>query len=126
VKLQQAIAQPTKSPSLPQDPHPAAASAFAAIISGERKYTEIKVPCLAIFAVPHDLSAVFPGDATRHAAVVAADIERSTRLSNAFEAGVPSARVVRLHNASHYVYRSNEAEVLRAVNEFLGQLPQLR
>jgi hypothetical protein len=74
VKLQQAIAQPTTNPSLPQAPHPATASAFAAIISGVRKYNEIKVPCLAIFAVPHDLSAVFPGDATRHAAVVAADI----------------------------------------------------
>jgi hypothetical protein len=55
---------------------------------------------------------------------IAADIERSTRLSNAFEAGVPSAKVVRLHNASHYVFRSNEAEVLRAMNDFLGKLPQ--
>jgi non-heme chloroperoxidase len=82
------------------------------------------VPCLAIFAVPHDLGAVFPGDAAHHAAAVAADIERSARLSNAFEAGVPSAKVVRLHNASHYVFRSNEAEVLRAMNDFLGKLPQ--
>jgi pimeloyl-ACP methyl ester carboxylesterase len=126
VKLQQAVSPSTTNPSLPQDPHPATASAFAAIVSSERKYTEIKVPCLAIFAVPHDLSAVFPGDATRHAAVVAADLERGTRLSNAFEAGVPSAKVVRLHNANHYVFRSNEAEVLRAMNEFLGKLPQPR
>jgi non-heme chloroperoxidase len=126
VKLQQAVSPSTTNPSLPQDPHPATASAFAAIVSSERKYTEIKVPCLAIFAVPHDLSAVFPGDATRHAAVVAADLERGTRLSNAFEAGVPSAKVVRLHNANHYVFRSNEAEVLRAINEFLGKLPQPR
>ncbi|HEX4167663.1 MAG TPA: hypothetical protein VHZ55_19530, partial [Bryobacteraceae bacterium] len=92
--------------------------------SGERKYTEIKVPCLAIFALPHDLRAVFPGDAARHAAAVAADLERSTRVSNAFEAGVPSAKVVRLRTASHYVFRSNEAEVLRAMNDFLGKLPQ--
>jgi pimeloyl-ACP methyl ester carboxylesterase len=126
VKLQQAVSPSTTNPSLPQDPHPATASAFAAIVSSERKYTEIKVPCLAIFAVPHDLSAVSPGDATRHAAVVAADLERGTRLSNAFEAGVPSAKVVRLHNANHYVFRSNQAEVLRAMNEFLGKLPQPR
>jgi non-heme chloroperoxidase len=124
LKLQQAVAPPTASPSLPQDQHPTTASVFAAIISGEHKYTEIKVPCLAFFAVPHDLSAVFPSDAARHAAVVAADLERQTRLANAFEAGVPSAKVVRVPNASHYVFRSNEAEVLRAMNDFLGKLPQ--
>ena len=125
VKAQQAVSPPpTENPSLPEDPHPTTASAFAAIVSGEHKYTEIKVPCLAIFAVPHDLSAVFPGDAARHAAVVAADLERQTRLANAFEAGVPSAKVIRLPNASHYVFRSNEAEVLRAMNDFLGKLPQ--
>ena len=124
VKLQQAVSPSTENPSLPEDPHPTTASAFAAVVSGEHKYTQIKVPCLAIFAVPHDLSAVFPGDAVRHAAVLAADIERQTRLANAFEAGVPSAKVIRLPNASHYVFRSNEAEVLRAMNDFLGKLPQ--
>jgi non-heme chloroperoxidase len=124
LKLQQAVAPPTASPSLPQDQHPTTASVFAAIVSGEHKYTEIKVPCLAFFAVPHDLSAVFPSDAARHAAVVAADLERQTRLANAFEAGVPSAKVVRLRNANHYVFRSNEAEVLRAMNDFLSKLAQ--
>ena len=92
VKLQQAVAPPTPDPSLPQDPHPTTASAFAAIVSGEHKYTEIKVPCLAFFAVPHDMSRVFPGDAALHAAVAAADLERQTRLANAFEAGVPQPR----------------------------------
>jgi non-heme chloroperoxidase len=40
------------------------------------------------------------------------------------EAGVPSAKVVRLPNADHYIFRSNEAEVLRAMKDFLGKLPQ--
>jgi non-heme chloroperoxidase len=124
LKLQQAVSPPTANPSLPQDPHPTTASAFAAIFSGERKYTEIKVPCLAIFAVPHDLRAVFPGDPARHAAIVTADLERQTRMANAFEAGVPSAKVIRLPNANHYIFRSNEVEVLRAMNDFLGKLPQ--
>ena len=74
--------------------------------------------------MPHDLSRVFPGDAARHAAVAAADRVRQTRLANAFEAGVPSAKVIRLPNADHYIFRSNEAEVLRAMNDFLGKLPQ--
>jgi non-heme chloroperoxidase len=124
VKLQQAVAPPTPDPSLPPDAHPTTASAFAAIVSGEHKYTEIRVPSLAFFAVPHDLSRVFPGDPARHAAVAAADLERQTRLANAFEAGVPSAKVIRLPNADHYIFRSNEAEVLRAMNDFLGKLPQ--
>jgi pimeloyl-ACP methyl ester carboxylesterase len=124
VKLQRAVSPPTAHPSLPQDPHPNTASAVAAIMSGEQKYTEIKVPCLAFFAVPHDLSRAFQGDAARHAAVVAADLERQTRLANAFEAGVPSAKVIRLLNANHYIFRSNEAEVLRAMNDFLDRLPK--
>ena len=124
LKLQQAISPPTSNPSQGPSPQPTSASAFSAIFSGERKYTEIKVPCLAIFAVPHDPNAIFPSDAPHHAAAVAADLERSTNLSNAFETGVPSAHVVRLHNATHYVFNSNEAEVLRTMNDFLNKLPQ--
>lgn len=126
VKLQQAVSPPTENPSLPEDPHPTTSSPFAAIVSGEHKYTQIKVPCVAFFAVPHDLSRVFPGDAARHAAVLAADLERQTRLANAFEAGVPSAKVIRLPNADHYIFRSNEAEVFRAMNDFLDKLTQPR
>jgi hypothetical protein len=33
--------------------------------------------------------------------------------AKAFERGVPSARVVRLTHANHYVFKSNEAGVLR-------------
>jgi non-heme chloroperoxidase len=124
VKLQQAVALPSPAPSLPPRPHPTTASAVAAIVSGEHKYTEIKVPSLAFFAVPHDLSRVFPEDPARHAAIASADLERQTRLANAFEAGVPSAKVIRVPNADHYIFRSNEAEVLHAMNEFLGKLPQ--
>ena len=39
-------------------------------------------------------------------------------------AGVPSAKVIRLPNADHYVFNFNEAEVLRAMNDFLDKLPQ--
>ena len=124
VKLQKAVASPTPDPPRPPVAHPTTASAFAAIVSGERKYTEIKVPCLAFFAVPHDMSRVFPENAALHAAITAADLERQTRLANAFEAGVPSAKVIRLPNADHYIFRSNESEVLRAMTDFLGKLPQ--
>lgn len=44
------------------------------------------------------------------------------RQSEAFEKGVPTARVVRLPNADHYIFRSNEADVMREMNAFLAGL----
>ena len=75
-----------------------------AIQFGEEKYTNLRVPILAIFAIPRD-----------------ADAHTLNQVA-AFEAGVPSARVVRLENASHYVFQSNEADVLREMNAFLEKL----
>src|ERR1700733_623234 len=121
LKRMQAVPPPTtKFP-----PPPSTSPAFA-IFNGLHKYTEIKAPCLAIFAVPHDPNSndILPTDPAHHAAAVAADLERTTNLSNAFAAGVPSAQVIRLPNANHYVFNSNEAEVLRAMNDFLDKLPQ--
>jgi pimeloyl-ACP methyl ester carboxylesterase len=42
--------------------------------------------------------------------------------ATAFERGVPGARVVRLTNATHFVFISNEADVLREMNAFIGRL----
>jgi non-heme chloroperoxidase len=39
------------------------------------------------------------------------------------ESGLPSARVVRLANTDHAVFRSNEADVLREMNQFMDGLP---
>ena len=96
------------------------------MVSGERKYTQIRARCLAVVAAPHDPNsgAIFSTDPAHHAAAVAADVKRTADLSNAFAAGVPSATVVRLHNASHYVWESNGTEVFRAMNDFIDTLPQ--
>jgi pimeloyl-ACP methyl ester carboxylesterase len=119
LKRLQAVPPPTTN-----SPQPPPASAFFAVFNGEQKYSEIKAPCLAIFAVPHDSNAILPTDPAHRAAAVAFELERSTNMANAFAAGVPSAQVVRLPNANHYVFNSNEAEVLRAMNGFLDKLPQ--
>jgi pimeloyl-ACP methyl ester carboxylesterase len=119
LKRLQAVPPPTTN-----SPQPPPASAFFTVFNGEQKYTEIKAPCLAIFAVPHDSNAILPTDSTHRAAAVAFELERSTNMANAFAAGVPSAQVVRLPNANHYVFNSNEAEVLHAMNGFLDKLPQ--
>jgi len=43
--------------------------------------------------------------------------------AKAFESGLPSAKVVRIPHADHYVFRSNEADVLREMNAFISGLP---
>jgi len=46
----------------------------------------------------------------------------SSEQIKAFAAGLPSAHVVRLRNADHFIFRSNEAQVFREMNEFLEKL----
>jgi non-heme chloroperoxidase len=57
--------------------------------------------------------------ARAYIAAMTALIERQTK---SIEDGVPSARVVRLPGAHHYLFLSNEAEVLREMRAFLGRL----
>ena len=40
-----------------------------------------------------------------------------------FRAGVKDSRVVEIAGASHYIFRSNEADVLREIRAFLKALP---
>jgi alpha-beta hydrolase superfamily lysophospholipase len=50
-------------------------------------------------------------------------VDYTATYSNAFEAGVPSAHVVRIPNADHYIFQSNEAQVLKEMDAFLAKLP---
>lgn len=95
-----------------------------AIRLGQRKYTEIKVPVLAIFANPHKPGPMPEYDAAGRAAVAKRMLDDATTHIKAFEAGVPAAHVVVIPNADHFVYLSNEADVLREVDAFLATLPQ--
>jgi non-heme chloroperoxidase len=90
---------------------------------GEQKYTRISVPILAIVVCPHKFNGAISNDSKDKAAMVADDLSRCTAQADAFAAGVPSAHVVRLPNTDHYVFRSNEAEVIREMNTFLEKLP---
>jgi non-heme chloroperoxidase len=111
------IASTPDQPSFPPPPR------GLAIKFGERKYTEIHGPVLAIFACPHNFDRGFQNDPSAKTAMVTADSTHCTAQRNAFQAGVPSARVVNLPNADHYVFNSNEADVLREMNDFLTKLP---
>jgi pimeloyl-ACP methyl ester carboxylesterase len=84
-----------------------------AVMGGEQRYTDVHVPVLAIFAIPHDLGSAFQNDPAARAAAEANDLARTGAQADAFEKGISSARVVRLPHANHYLFLSNEADVLR-------------
>ena len=90
-----------------------------AILGGARKYTVIKSPVLAFYALPHAMPENAPPGAK---AFLQAQDAMTAMHANAFEAGVAGSHVVRLANADHYVYRSNEADVTREMNAFMDQL----
>jgi non-heme chloroperoxidase len=98
-------------------------SAAAAIQAGLQKFTDIRAPALAIYAVPHDLGpAAFRGNEPAKAAFEARDATGTEAQAKVFESGVPSARVVRLPRANHFVFLSHEADVLREMQSFLASL----
>jgi non-heme chloroperoxidase len=105
----------TPAPSMPPD-----AAIDDAILSGGEQFSHVSAPVLAIFAVPH-ASRPRPGvDSAALAREVASDSVTTTQQVNAFAAAMPSARVVRLPHADHFVFLSNEADVLREMNAFLA------
>ena len=87
-----------------------------AVFNGMQPYTEIKCPVLAIFAVPHARSEKPDPEAdAKDLAVVEPQIK-------AFEAGIPQAKIVRITHANHYIFMSNEADVIREISTFIGSL----
>jgi non-heme chloroperoxidase len=70
---------------------------------GWQKYTDIKVPFLAIYA---------------QKSVVA-----NEKILEAIKRNIPSAKLIILPNAEHGIYISNEAEVLNEMKAFPGNLP---
>jgi pimeloyl-ACP methyl ester carboxylesterase len=90
-----------------------------AVFSGEAKYTAIKAPILAIFAVPETVSPEAPTNI--RAITKMQDVERAAE-ARRFQAGNPAAHVVLIGNSRHDVFNSNTAQVVREMNAFLGRL----
>src|SRR6266576_1036772 len=110
-------------PPPPQPPPSSKFSPTQAILQGVQKYTKIPVPVLAIQAFPRRLGPEEMGDdpASRDAAK-ARMLKLVGGQIKAFRSGVPSARVITLPDADHYIYRSNEADVVREINLFVSSL----
>jgi pimeloyl-ACP methyl ester carboxylesterase len=94
----------------------------AQMIAGEQKYTEIPVPILAIFAVPHTPPPAIRENLAAVAAFEARDEAAAGAQAKRFQAVLPSARVVRLRHADHYLFLSNEADVWSEMTAFLSSL----
>ncbi len=94
-----------------------------AILSGEaRPFTgPINVPILAIFADPHDMRFHVPP--SQVASAQAQDKKETDAVANGFAKVLPNAKVVRIPNANHYIYISNQDEIVRDINAFIASLP---
>jgi non-heme chloroperoxidase len=94
-----------------------------AVVAGIQRYTNIPVPILAVFADPQNWGPQLEQSADPAVKAFIAKADASgEKQAKAFEEGVPSARVVRLAHANHYVFISNEADVLREIRAFLNTL----
>lgn len=92
------------------------ADATKLIIAGGRKFADIRVPTLAIFASPHDIGAI-------DAAFDKFDEAVTERQAKAVERGIAGSRVLRWPHASHYLFLTRKGDVLNEVTAFLRALP---
>lgn len=110
----EATASMPATASPPQKPEDLAGNR---VFDNTRKYGPVKVPALAIVAEPRQCGRNC--DKPFMQKILAADTARFAY----FEKQSPNARLVRIPYASHYIYRSNAADVLREMNAFMDALP---
>jgi non-heme chloroperoxidase len=99
------------------------------LMMGMKKYTDIPLPALIIFANPHSLGTwvdenTDPSVRTAAKAYSAALAALTERQEKAVENGLPTAHVITLPGANHYVFLSNEVDVLREMRAFLAGLDE--
>jgi pimeloyl-ACP methyl ester carboxylesterase len=86
------------------------------ISANQHPYGAPSVPVLALLAMPRRCA---PNcDKPFMQRIMAADAARA----DLFEKTAPQARVLRIAGASHYIYRSSEADVIREMNRFMEEL----
>ncbi len=106
------------------------ASVHNAIGEGSKKrdYSKIRVPVVAFFAIPgsvDDPKNRTPKGAQERAAAEAfnaATVAYIKKYEWSLLAAQPNARVIELSGAHHYIFLSNEAEVLREIHAFVAGL----
>ena len=108
-RLQQALEERGKLQSTLKDPPPLPTPPLFmdAVLNESIPFGPVSGPILAIYAMP---SATNPARKT------------TEDQAAAFATAMPQARVVRLEKAQHYVFKSNEAEVLQEINAYISSL----
>jgi non-heme chloroperoxidase len=106
---------------------PPGTALFMPLMTGTKKYTAIPVPALVIFANPHSQGTwvdenTDPSVQTAAKAYSTALEALTERQEKSVKNGVPTAHVITLPGANHYVFLSKEAEVLREIGAFLVSL----
>lgn len=94
-------------------------------------YARIRVAALALYPAPGTWSEMMPGapmltSPQQQAAaerVVALAARTRKYMADTFRSGVKNSRVIEIPGASHYIFRTNEAEVLREIRTFIKTLP---
>jgi pimeloyl-ACP methyl ester carboxylesterase len=93
-------------------------------------YSAVKIPALAIYAFDDPNKPLPPWyDATDKE--LRATLAERARITDAmkresielFRRGVEKGQVLEMRNASHYIFQSNQQEVLEAIEKFVGSLP---
>jgi pimeloyl-ACP methyl ester carboxylesterase len=102
-------------------------SVFDAIFAGRKKrdYSKIRVPVLALLADP--AQEYQPTNAAERKAIEAFNTATAIygeRWKRNLQSGVPGARFVDVPGAGHYLFLTNEADVLREVGSFVLGLGQ--
>jgi non-heme chloroperoxidase len=100
---------------------------YAILLSNMQAYGNIPAPSLVIFGEPHGQgrwvdSSIDPKVREAASSYDARLTSLTERQASAIETAVPTARVVRLHGAHHYVYLSNQTEVVREIRSFAASL----
>lgn len=91
-----------------------------AVLLGMHEYRHFpNVPALAIFALPHHIEGL-TGAAL---AAFQASEQRAVARMNRIRPLLPTVSIVDFPNADHMVWESNQADVLREMNAFIGRLP---
>ncbi len=92
-----------------------------------RRLAALDVPALGIYAVVDDPGAADMQDPEQRANAEAYQWfqrQRAQRSIELFQRDLPHAQLVRVQRADHYVFLSNESEVLHAMNAFIASLPR--
>lgn len=105
-----------------------------AVRAGVRKpdYARITVPALALYAAPRTWKEMMPDapeikDPEQFSAaqkVVAQMANMRKHMADEFRAGAARSRVVEIPGASHYLFRTNQYDVLREIVGFLRSLEE--